>query len=187
MNPGTPAFAGSVHCIVLGLAAAALVVGCAPRNPRSIGRVTDAPEAVAYLAFAPPAEVRIGTDTRPVSLKGDAKPDGLEAIVVGLDAAAEQMPLLGTFRFELQSRRQHDMLGTPIGSWTIEVADDQAVQTYRDPLSYEYHFPLELAKAPLVPGHYVLTLVLQLPGGERRFSRYEFEYDGRAAPPPSIF
>lgn len=125
--------------------------------------------------------------TKPISLAADGSADAVDAIVEVRDGTNEQTKVVGVFHFELQSRRASDRMGERVGFWSVAITDERMTQTYRDPLSRYYHFPLRLEQSPLPAGRYVLGLTLHLPGGKRIFSEYEFEYAGGAAPPPSVF
>jgi hypothetical protein len=140
------------------------------------------PELAAYVALVMPQRIEIQRYlTRPVSLNGDAKPDGIEVILAPYDAANDLTKVVGTFHFELETRRMSEALGTRIGFWEVPIDTHEQMSKYRDHLSRFYRFQLKLDHAALRPGRYKLIAALQLPTGTRIEDVYEFAYDGDAA------
>lgn len=169
---------------VVAVLAAPVLCGCAASTPRVD---VDDPQMAAYVQLVMPARVAILEWTKPISLAGDGRADGVEAIVEARDSFDDLTKVVGTFHFELQSRQPSDPIGTRVAFWPVEVHTAQALRSYRDPLSRFYHFPLQLDRPPLAPGRYCLSLWLHLPTGQRLYGEYVFDYDGEAAPPPSSF
>ncbi len=148
---------------------------------------SDDPELAAYVQLVMPARIKILEWTKPVSLAGDGNGDALEVILEARDAFDDLTKVVGTFHFELQVRRLSETLGARVGFWPVEVNSEKTMLMYRDRLSRFYHFPLQLKDTPLSSGHYVLSVWLHLPTGQRLYDEYEFDYDGSSAPPPSSF
>jgi len=122
-----------------------------------------------------------------VSLAGDGSADALEVIVEARDSFDDLTKVVGTFHFDLSTRKLSDSVGTRVAFWPVEVNTEKTMRMYRDRLSKFYHFPLQLQTPPLPAGRYNLSMWLHLPTGQRLFDEYEFDYDGKAAPPPSTF
>jgi hypothetical protein len=139
-----------------------------------------------YARLAMPTRIEIQRFlTKPVSFAGSGNADGLEVILAAYDSAGDLTKLLGTFHFELQTRRLSDRIGTRVAFWPVEIGSEETLRQYRDHLTRFYCFPLQLDSPPLRPGRYVLSAWLHLPDGQRLFDEYEFSYDGApAAPPP---
>lgn len=157
-----------------------LLAACESTGPRP---ATGDPELAEYVELILPARVEIQRYlTKPVSFAGDGKADGLEVILAAYDAADDLTKVVGTFHFELQTRRMSDRIGQRVAFWPVEVNSTETMHEYRDHLSRFYDFPLQLNEA-LTPGQYVLTAWLHLPTGRRLFDEYEFTYDGSGAPP----
>jgi hypothetical protein len=141
------------------------------------------PEMAAYVELVLPTRIEIQRYlTRPVSFSGDGSADGLEVVLAAYDAAGDLTKVVGTFHFELQTRRLAERVGTRVAFWPLAVNSPEAMRMYRDPLSRFYQFPLELDQKPLPAGQYVLSVWLHLPAGRRLFDEYEFTYDGSGAP-----
>jgi len=141
-------------------------------------------ELAAYVELVLPARIEIQRYlTKPVSFAGDGKADGLEVILAAYDAAGDLTKVVGTFHFELQTRRISDRIGTRLAFWPLEINSYKTMHLYRDSLSRFYDFPLQLEHSPLPAGQYVLTVWLHLPTGRRLFDEYEFSYDGGGVPP----
>ncbi len=156
------------------------VAGCTTPGAGTVAN----PDAAAYLDLILPARVEIQRYlTRPVSFAGDGEADGLEVVLAAYDGADDLTKAVGTFRFELQARRPGEQIGTQVASWTIGVDSQKALRTYRDRLSRFFTFPLQLDQKPLPAGRYLLAVWLHLPDQRRLYDEYEFDYDGRGAPP----
>ena len=170
-------------CSIVALAGlVCLVPGC-----DTTARVkSDDPQLAAYVRLVMPSQMKILEWTKPVSLAGDGTADAIEAIVEARDSFEDLTKVVDTFRFELQTRKPSESMGTRVAFWPIEVDNEQAMRMYRDRLSKFYHFPLKLDH-PLPAGRYQLSVWLQLPTDQRLFDEIEFDYDGKAAPPPSSF
>jgi hypothetical protein len=158
-----------------------LVAACG--DPAVTVQVDD-PQMAAYVELVMPARIEIQRFlTKPVSFAMDGSADGLEVILAAYDAADDLAKVVGTFHFELQTRRPSETIGTRVAFWPVEIQTEKAMRQYRDALSRYYHFPLQLQQRPLPPGQYVLEVWLHLPAGKRLFDEYEFTYDGKGAPP----
>jgi hypothetical protein len=172
------------HAVLLGLAAAAAGgLGC--DQSRTFVQA-DSPEMAAWVELVMPAQIKILEWTKPVSLVGDGNPDTIETIVEARDSFDDLTKVVGTFHFELTSRRLSDRMGTRVAFWPVEITTEDAMRMYRDPLSRFYHFPLQLEER-LAPGRYVLNVWLILPGGSRLLDEYEFEYAGGPVPLATSF
>lgn len=170
--------------IFLGLAAAAAGgLGC--DQSRTYVQA-DSPEMAAWVELVMPAHIQILEWTKPVSLAGDGNPDAIETIVEARDSFDDLTKVVGTFQFELVTRRLSDRMGTRVAFWPVEITTEEAMCMYRDPLSRFYHFPLQLEDR-LAPGRYVLNVWLILPGGKRLADEYEFEYTGGPVPLATSF
>ncbi len=142
------------------------------------------PQMSAYIDLVLPDRIEVQRYlTKPVSLAGDGTADGLEVILAAYDAAGDPTKVVGTFHFELQTRRPGEHIGERVGFWPVDIRTAEAIRRFRDPLSRYYQFPLQLPERPLKPGQYALSVWLHLPGGKRLLDDYEFTYDGRGAPP----
>lgn len=141
-----------------------------------------APELATYIELIMPARVKILEWTKPVSLTGDGVADGLEVIVAAYDAFDDETKVVGTFHFELQSRKLHERIGTRVGFWPVQISSPAAMRAYLDYPSGFYRFPLQLENSPLTPGRYLLTVRLHLPTERRLVDEYEFDYDGGGVP-----
>ncbi|MCK4341684.1 MAG: hypothetical protein KAY37_08185 [Phycisphaerae bacterium] len=148
---------------------------------------TDDPELAEYVQLVMPAKIKILEWTKPVSLAGDGQPDALEVILEARDSFDDLTKVVGTFHFELQTRRLSGPIGARVAFWPVEIKSEKTMRMYRDRLSRFYHFPLELDEKPLRPGRYSLSVRLHLPTGQRLFDEYEFEYDGGSVPPANAF
>jgi hypothetical protein len=158
-------------------------LGC--QQPAGTTKAGD-PQMAAYMQLVMPARIKVLGWTKPVSLAGDGRANALEAVVEARDAADELTKVVGTFHFELQTRKLSDQMGTRVAFWPVEVTTERALKMYRDPLSRFYHFPLQLEN-PLPAGHYTLSVWLLLTPDQRLYDELEFDYDGSSAPPPSAF
>ncbi len=160
-----------------------LLTGCENGGPRA--DLNDA-QIAAYLEYTLPKTIEIQRFlTKPVSHVGDGEADGLEVILGAYDATGDLTKVVGTFHFELETRRMSDRIGSRVAFWPVEVHTPAAMQMYRDHLSRFYHFPLELDQKPLPPGQYLLRAWLILPTkpeNKRLYSEYEFTYDGSDVP-----
>ena len=155
--------------------------GCNDAQPQM---QTGDPELATYVQLILPQRIEIQRYlTKPVSFAGDGNPDGLEVILAAYDVSGDLTKVVGTFHFELQTRRHADHIGTRVAFWPVELKSEKAVRMYRDNLSRYYDFPLQLEQKPLPVGQYVLSVWLHLPTGQRLFDEYEFTYDGGGAPP----
>lgn len=171
------------HFATLWMLVGAALLGASCETPPS-GQPTTEGELAAYVELVLPARIEIQRFlTKPVSFAGDGNADGLEVILAAYDAAGDLTKVVGTFHFELQTRRLSDRIGTRVAFWPVEINSNKAMILYRDPLSRFYDFPLELDHKPLPAGQYVLTAWLQLPTGRRLVDEYEFNYDGSGAAP----
>lgn len=147
------------------------------------GRVQcDSPELAKFIETVMPARLKTLSWTKPVSLAGDGNADGLEVIVAAYDAFDDASKVVGTFQFELLTRRLSDRIGTRVALWTVEINSTESMRAYLVHPSGFHRFPLELPDPPLKAGRYVLKVQLQLPTDQRLFDEFEFEYDGRGAP-----
>lgn len=166
------------------LSAALLLCACQGNH----GTVrTEDPELAAYVQLIMPVQVKILDWTKPVSLLGDGQADAIEAIVEARDSFDDLTKVVGTFHFELETRRLSGPIGQRVAFWAVQINSEKSLLMYRDRLSRFYHFALELTQKPLPPGRYALTVRLQLPTGKRLVDEFEFEYDGGNVPPASSF
>jgi hypothetical protein len=188
LTAGRPVFASlprlAAGLLIATAVAAGLSSGCADSSARVRA---DDPQMASYVQLVMPSHVKILEWTKPVSLAGDGSADALEVIVEARDSFDDLTKVVGTFHFELSTRKLADSVGTRVAFWPIEVNTEKSMRMYRDRLSKFYHFPLQLQAPPLPAGRYNLSMWLHLAGGERLFDEYEFDYDGKAAPPPSTF
>ena len=166
------------------LALSAVALGLCACNAPSTDVQPSSPEVAEYVQLVMPARIQIQRFlTKPVSFAGDGSADGLEVILAAYDSADDLTKVVGTFHFELQSRKAREHVGTRLAFWPVELKSEKAMRTYRDSLSRFYTFPLQLEQKPLPAGQYVLSAWLLLPTGQRLFDEYEFTYDGTGAPP----
>jgi len=160
-----------------------LIAGCQSGGPQADQNDT---QVAAYLEYTLPSRIEIQRYlTKPVSHAGDGQAGGLEVILGAYDSTGDLTKLVGTFHFELETRRMSDRIGARVAFWPVEVHTPAAMQMYRDHLSRFYHFPLELEQKPLPPGQYLLRAWLILPtepDQKRLYSEYEFTYDGSNVP-----
>lgn len=167
----------AVYVVLLGSA----LLGC--EAPRAEVQLTD-PNVAAYLDLVMPARIEIQRFlTKPVSFAADGNADGMEVVLAAYDGADELTKVAGVVHFELQSRRRSETIGERIAFWPVEIDSQKTMRMYRDRLSRFYDFPLQLKHQTLPAGQYVLSVWVILPTGRRLFDEYEFEYDGRGAPP----
>jgi len=165
-----------VFCALAGLA----LTACTTTSSTTSGG--DA-QMAAYLKLVMPARVEIQRYlTRPVSHAGDGVADGLEVILAAYDSTGDLTKVIGTFHFELETRRLQDRIGRRVAFWPVEIKSGETMRMYRDHLSRYYHFPLQLDNRALQSGAYTLRVWLHLPTGERLLDEYEFAYDGHTAP-----
>ena len=162
---------------------AALLPGC--KAPTADGPANDVQMAT-YVKLVMPARIEIQRYlTKPVSLVAAGDADGIEAILAAYDAADDLTKVVGTFQFELQTRRLGEHIGERVAFWPVQIDSNEAMRMYRDHLSRFYRFPLQLDGEKLAPGRYILIVRLQLPDGRRLLDEYEFSYDGQRVAPPS--
>jgi hypothetical protein len=167
---------------IVALSAAALALGAC--NAPSTDVQADSSQVADYVQLIMPARMQIQRYlTKPVSFAGDGSADGLEVILAAYDSADDLTKVVGTFHFELQSRKVREAIGTRVAFWPVDIKSEKAIRTYRDSLSRFYTFPLQLEQKPLPAGQYVLSAWLLLPTGQRLFDEYEFTYEGTGAPP----
>ena len=104
--------------------------------------------------------------------------DGLEVILATLDAFGDPIKCVGTFHFELHTRRMAsgDKLGKQIARWSATIDSDETLLEHWDRYSHYYIFHLKLAAGTLPPEHYILSARLVTPTGEKLFDDYEFTY-----------
>lgn len=161
--------------LLLTLLAGLTLSGCSESRVRF---QSDDPELAAYVQLVMPARIKVLEWTKPVSLAGTGNADALEVILEARDSFDDLTKVVGTFQFELKSRRPSDPIGSRVAFWPVKIDSEKAILMYRDRLSRFYHFPLQLDQTPLPAGRYVLTVWLHLPTGQRLSDEYEFEYDG---------
>jgi hypothetical protein len=152
-------------------------------NPSTNVQAMD-PDMATYIQLVLPARIEVQRFlTQPVSFAGDGSADGLEVVLAAYDASDDLTKIVGTLQFELQARRPGETIGARIGFWPVDIKTEKAMRLYRDRLSRYYDFPLRLEQGPLTAGHYVLSVWLHLPTGQRVFDEYELDYAGTGAPP----
>jgi hypothetical protein len=139
------------------------------------------PELAAFVRLVTPKKIEIQDFTKPFDFEGTGNADGLEVIVVTLDSFGEPVKCLGTFHFELHTKRMAtaDKLGKRIAFWPVTIDSDKALAQYWDPLTRSYCFRLKLSSGTLPPEHYVLSARLITPTDDKLFDDYEFTYGGR--------
>lgn len=144
----------------------------------------DDPSAQTYLRLLMPAKLEIQHFTRPVSLHGDGKADGLEVMVATLDSFGDQIKSVGAFNIELYQERKAsaDRFGKRVAFWTVKIDSEQILKENWDGLARVYVFRLKLPLESLPAERYVLTTQLNLPGDVRLFDEHEFDYAGGVAP-----
>ena len=144
----------------------------------------DDPTAQTYLRLLMPAKLEIQHFTRPVSLHGDGKADGLEVMVATLDSFEDQIKSVGSFNIELYQERKDsaDQFGKRVAYWSVKIDSEQALKENWDGLARVYVFRLRLPTESLPAERYVLTAQLNLPGEVRLFDEHRFDYAGGIAP-----
>ena len=157
----------------------ALLSACQATQPAG---PADNPELATYMQLIVPNRVKILSFTKPISIAGDGRADGIEAILALYDVLDEETKAAGTFNFELQSQPYPDRLGTRIGFWPVEITTVEKMRSYRDKQSKFYRIPLQLESPPLPAGRYIMSVWLLLPTGQRLYDEYELTYDGKGAP-----
>ncbi len=185
MSPPKITSATSFPCTV---ALAILVgLGTTTLGGCSVKRNSDvqlAPELTTYLELVLPARIQVLSWTRPASIAGDGKADGMEVVLAAYDAADDETKLVGELHFELQTLKPSEQIGRRVAFWSVELTTARNMYTYLDRSLGFYRFPLELQAGALPPGSYRLNVQLQLPDGQRLFHEHEFNYDGAAVDPP---
>lgn len=139
----------------------------------------DNPELAAFMRLMMPAKIEIQHYlTKPFDFGGSGNPDGLEVILATLDAFGDPTKCVGTFHFELHTRRMAsgDKLGKQIARWSATIDSDETLLEHWDRYSRYYIFHLKLASGTLPPEHYILSARLVTPTGEKLFDNYEFTY-----------
>lgn len=147
----------------------------------------DNPELSQFISLVMPREIQIQRYlTKPVSVDKSGDLNGIEVILQALDSVRDPVKCVGTFHFELRTRRlaSSDRLGKRIGFWKLDIRTTDAMAQYWDKLSRCYRFPLQLREGTVQPGQYVLTATLVLPTGDKLYDEYDFTHEG-AAPPPA--
>lgn len=144
----------------------------------------DDPTAQTYLRLLMPAKLEIQHFTRPVSLHGDGKADGLEVMVATLDSFGDQIKSVGSFNIELYQERKAsaDQFGKRVAYWSVKIDSEQVLKENWDGLARVYVFRLRLPMESLPAERYVLTAQLNLPGDVRLFDEHQFDYAGGVAP-----
>lgn len=168
-----------------GLAGMAALAGC---DKRPVVHADD-PQVAAFLQVLMPRQIEVQKFlTRPVSLGGEGTADGLEVVLAAMDSLGDRVKVVGTFHFELYSRRpaSGDRLGQRLAFWPVKIDSDEALLQYWDRLSRFYRFPLQLPSPPLEPGQYILVVRLLSPAGETLESEYEFEHREATVPTVSL-
>lgn len=176
-HAGTRSRPGCTYLLI-----AVTMLGAGACTPRRHKVQADSPALAEYIALVMPARVRILEWTKPVSFAGDGNADGLEVILAAYDALDDETKAVGTFHFELQTRRVSEHIGRRLAFWPVEVTSARDLRAYLDHPTGFYRFPLKLDPAPLPPGRYALTVWLHLPTGRRLSGEYEFSYDGGRVP-----
>lgn len=165
-----------------GLVMLVAVVGCQQAH---MAVDADDPLVGAFIELMMPRRIEVQRYlTQPVSLAGDGQPDGLEMILAAQDAVGDPVKVVGTFHFELYTRRMAsaDKLGTRVAFWPVTIDSEESFVQYWDAFSRFYKFRLALEQPPLPAGRYVVTARLLGPTGLKLYDEYEFEYDGGAVP-----
>lgn len=135
----------------------------------------------AVLELAKPKAIEIQPYlTKPVRLEGEGPADGIEIIVAVLDRFDDEMKVVGTFNFELYTRRMAsaDRRDKRVGHWEpVEIDTAQAQQTYWHRPSRYYRFWLKLEDPPLPAGRYILNAWYVSPWDRKLFDEYEFTHE----------
>lgn len=145
---------------------------------------TEDPAAETYLRLLMPTKVEIKHFSRPVSLHGDGKADGMEVQVATLDSFGEAIKSAGTFHIELYQARNSaaDQMGRRIAFWPVTIDSEKSLKEYWDGLARLYIFRLKLPDETLKADRYILNVQLNLPADVRLFSEQEFNFTGGVAP-----
>lgn len=141
----------------------------------------DQPGLAASLRLLLPTAIEIQHYlTRPMDYAGTGNPDGLEVILAARDRFGDPVKCLGSFQFELYTRRKAsaDPFGKQLALWRVQIDSDEALAEYWHRYSRYYRFPLRLESGKLAPGRYILAARLVLPTGEKLYDDYEFTCPG---------
>ncbi len=183
----SPKSIAGVARVVACLAAACAAASVSACKSAQTGIKPDNAQMETYAQLVMPATIAIERSwTKPVSYARNGTADGLEVVLAVRDSAGDATKVLGTFHFELQSRKLSERIGTRVAFWPVQIDSEPTLRKYLDPGLHLYIFPLQLDSQPLHAGRYVLSVWLNLPGGERLFDEYEFNYDGGTALPATL-
>lgn len=163
--------------VILGLAALA---GC---ENRTTTISTSDPQMAAFIRLMIPRSIEIRHYlTKPVSFEGGGNANGIEAILVALDAFGDPVKATGTFNFELYQMRHAsaDRHGDRIAFWTETIDSEQSLARNWDRLARMFAFRLQLPVNNLPPGDYILNAQLVTPTGEKLFDEYELKRESGA-------
>ena len=141
----------------------------------------DNPELDAFVRLMMPTKIEIQRYlTKPFDFEGTGDADGIEVILAALDSFGDPVKCVGTFQFELYTRRMAsgDKFDERVAFWPMTIDSDQTLVQYWDRLTRFYRFPLKLAEGTLPPGRYILSARLITPTGDKLFDDYEFTNQG---------
>lgn len=153
------------------------VLGCQPNNA---GVDTDNPQLDEFVRLMMPRKIEIQHYlTKPFDFGDAGDANGLEVVLSTLDSFGDSVKCVGTFNFELNTRRMSsgDKIGDRVAFWTITINSDESLVQYWDRLTRSYRFPLQLTEGILKPGRYVLTARLITPNDMRLYDEYEFTHE----------
>lgn len=152
---------------------------CASGCRDTRGVQLDNPELAAFVRLMMPAKIEIQHYlTKPFDFEGSGNPDGLEVILAALDSFGDPVKCVGTFHFELHTRRMAsgDKLGKQIARWSATIDSDETLVERWDRYSHYYIFHLKLTSGTLPPERYILSARLVTPTGDKLFDNYEFTH-----------
>lgn len=129
-----------------------------------------------------PQGIQIENFTQPISRDGDGRPDAIEVILAARDSAGYPTKAVGTFQFELYTRRTAttNPEGERLSYWRMDLHDGEAIEGYWDNFARYYRFPLELEA--LQAGDYILTAQYTDPTGRHLFDVFDLDFNGDSVP-----
>lgn len=164
----------------LGLLALALLPAC--RSPDATISSSD-PQMAAFIRLMIPRSIEIRHYlTKPVSFEGAGNANGIEVILVALDAFGDPVKATGVFNFELYQLRRAsaDRFGERVAYWSETIDSEPSLARNWDRLARMFAFRLQLPMNDLPPGEYILNAQLVTPTGEKLFDEYELKRESGA-------
>jgi hypothetical protein len=151
--------------------------GCQPNNA---GVDAENPQMDEFVRLMMPRKIEIQHYlTKPFAFEDAPDANGLEVVLSTQDAFGDSVKCVGTFHFELNTRRMAsgDKVGDRVAFWSVTVNSDETLVKYWDRLTRSYRFPLQLTEGNLKPGRYVLIARLITPNDTKLYDEYEFTYE----------